>query len=170
MKIRIIGDDQERGEVIELLRSKYKLNSVSQEYDSRDDERYKMVYVEILHKSQEIIGCLQDYQVIEYCNRPRSKIEVSRNFKMSFEAAEEILNRLSESGALIKFLNDKKYVFIDEKLVKEVSSKCGNCEHLGPLDRCIIKNDDIRVQWCQEGCEQFKPSLHAIFEMVYRWE
>ena len=63
-------------------------------------------YMSVLEPNQVIAGNLKDYQVIEFCRDWRSKSQVAKYFNLKFEAAEEILERLTDSGDLVRTLND----------------------------------------------------------------
>lgn len=165
MKIRITGTAEERSEVIELLKSHFDIGEISKEYDSRDDVRFKSVYVDIFSEDRKVTNNLQPFQVIEYCNNFRSKADVKRNFNLSFEAAEEILERLVVSGDLLKWVSDKKYVYLDSRYSRFIKARCGNCDHRGSFGCCNLSDNDdyMKVDHC---CEKFEPSMYAFYDVI----
>lgn len=112
----------------------------------------------VAEANQAIVGgAIQDHQIVEYCRTWRSKAMVARYFGVGFEAAEEILNRLTESGTLARTLDDSgrkreyRYMFIDSKKVE----KCATCAYcFGTVDFCGAEDDwgtsphsDVCTSW-----------------------
>lgn len=157
MKVRVIGFPEELDKAAEVLKANFNVKSVSDRFDSRDDARMKMIYVDIMSKDREIVLSLQDHQLIEYCNKFRSKNEVMHNFGITFEASAEALERLTNDGALLKFLEGKRYVYIDARYQQFVTRECGTCEHRSfSWGECLkgVKPDDV-------GEDAYIPVHHA---------
>lgn len=136
MIVRITGTEEDRKTILAALGSyqnengePLKILSVSKEYDYHEDKRMKSVYVDIPSKFQIVIGNLQDYQVLEYCYNFRSKNQLAKEFHITWDAAGEILDRLANSGDLIKMVSDKRYEYIRADVAKLVVKECGNCDH-----------------------------------------
>ena len=156
MKIRITGTDAERAQVMDLLKS-LPITEVSKLYPA-DDLREMSVYLTVTGQNQG--GPLEDWRVIEFCNSTRSKADVMRFFNISFESAEEILTRLADSGALLRWVYDKKYVYLDARWAKFVKPKCGDCEHRDGWGDCTFTHAYAKVN---EKCSKFEPALSAFW-------
>lgn len=106
MYVRITGDEKEREEILNILREKKEIYSVSHPYKYESNDKWKSIYIEILSPEQIIVSNIRDHQILEYCRQWRSKNDVCKFFKMKFEEAEEILERLYRHGDLDRELND----------------------------------------------------------------
>lgn len=165
MKVRITGTLEDREGIIMALKAAgYDFVVPSRLYDS-EDMRYKTCYLDIPSKDQQIGSNLQDWQVIEYCNNFRSKNDVARNFNIQFEAAEEILDRLAETGALLKWVDDKKYVYLDARWAQFVKPICGNCDHRTGWGDCTLKTDGVYCR-VNDSCDKFAPSRWGFFDAI----
>lgn len=159
MKIRITGTDAERAHAMELLKS-LPITDVSKLYPA-DDMREMSVYLTITGEHQ--TGPLEDWRIIEYCNGMRSKADIMRFFNISFESAEEILNRLTDSGALLRWVYDKKYIYLDARWAKFVKPKCKDCEHRNLWGECYITNEYAKVD---DSCKKFEPAKSAFWGII----
>lgn len=158
MKIRITGTEKERAAILDLLQG-LPIKDVSKLY-AADDLREKTIYVTIEGVNQG--GPLEDWRIIEYCNNLRSKADVMRNFNISFEQAEEILTRLADSGALLRWVYDKKYIYLDARWLKFVKPLCKNCEHRGAMGYCHFTNEYAKVG---DSCDKFTADYGAFWEI-----
>lgn len=170
MKIRAAGMVSDLDRLVATLKASYEVVSVSKQYDD-EDLRYKRIYIDVATEDCTVRSTLQDYQVIDYCNTWRTKSDVMHQFAISFEAAEEVLNRLEFSGALYRTLLDKKYAFIDARYIPMVEKKCGNCDHRGGFGQCCkaVDLEDTDGDYCPVdhlACNKFEPSYYAIFEVA----
>lgn len=158
MKIRITGTDAERAHVMELLKS-LPITEVSKLYPA-DDLREMSVYLTIPGQNQK--GPLEDWRIIEYCNKFRSKADVMRNFSINFEQAEEVLTRLTDSGALLRWVYDKKYIYLDARWLKFVKPLCKHCEHRGAFGICSQTDEYAKVG---DSCDKFTADFSAFYDI-----
>lgn len=130
--IRISGEPELVQQILAAIK-----DNISGIYDERKFPSDRMegeilVYLKVLEPNQSIMGNLQDHQVITYCKNWRSKSEVAKYFRITFGAAEEILERLHGSGDLVRNLDDSgakrhhHYEYLDAKL----ATYCKDCRHL----------------------------------------
>ena len=159
MKIRITGTDAERSHVMKLLMT-LPITEVSKEYNA-EDMREKTVYVTIRGINQG--GPLEDWRIIEYCNNIRSKADVMRNFSITFEQAEEALTRLTDSGALLRWVYDKKYIYLDARWLKFIKPQCKYCEHRGGFGICSQTDEYAKVG---DSCDKFAADYSAFWEII----
>lgn len=138
MKIRIIGTDDELEQASIVICEHFKPYRISDRLQSRDEDDEKIIYFDIKSEKQIINGNLQDFQVIGYCSKVRSKSDVSKYFDISFEAAGEILERLVGSQALYKEVSHMKYVYLDAEKCHKFPKTCKYCAHCGSWGQCLI--------------------------------
>lgn len=172
MKIRVIGFPDELDKAVSVLKAYFDVKAVSDLKDSRDDARMKMIYIDVMSKDREIVLGLQDHQLIEYCNGWRSKNDVMHNFDITFEAATEALERLVDAGALIKFLEDKHYVYTDARYVQFAKKECGTCHHRNSTwGECMagVDLEDVEGEYIpvhHPPCKDWTPSQYSVSEAM----
>lgn len=173
IRIRITADEDEIKVFALLLKKYYKVVNEPVLYDTTIDIRKKTSYFDVAAEDTDVKVSLQEYQIIDYCNKWRSKNDVKHEFGVSFEAAAEILDRLAESGALYKLVTNKKYEYVDARYLQFVVRECGNCEHRGAWGDCYkgVKPEDLgeAVEYIpvhHAACEKFKPSYFGVLEVL----
>lgn len=165
MKLRITGTAEDRAQLIQALRNEgYQFQDPEKEYTA-GDLRERTVYIDIQSEHQKVCSNLQDWQVLEYCNNFATKAGVARNFGVTFEEAEEILDRLAASGALLKWVVDKRYEYLDARYSRFVQRKCGNCDHRTGWGDCALNEHE---GYCKVGdtCSKFEPSRWAFYDII----
>lgn len=125
--IRVSGPEGEIGPIVERIKAAFPTEIVSEKsYDSDREEGIKLVYMNIDDDLQtRSKGKLEDWAVIEYCHNTRRTSEIMRYFDLDYDTAKEILDRLAESGALIRELDRKTYTYLDAKK----AIWCKDCQH-----------------------------------------
>ncbi len=176
MKMRVTGTPEDLKALIGVLDREFNIKS-SELYEDESDLRFNVVYIDVFTKDREIKSTIQDFQVLEYCNRFRSKNEVKNYFDISFEAAAEILDRLAGEGALFKYLDDKKYIYVDARYLPFVSKRCGNCDHRSyAWGECYagVKPDDlprresgsVYIPVNHAPCDKYAYSMGGVSEVI----
>lgn len=173
MKVRATGSQEDIDVLVNLLGGVFKIIEVSKPFDDRDDFRNKRVYIDLMSKDREVASTLQDYQVIEFCSKWRTKADVMHQFRIPFEAAEEILERLINSGALVKYVEDKHYAYTDSRWLQFVEKRCGTCDNRSlAWGECYagVKPDDIAdtnyIPVGHPACSKYLPSQYAIHDVM----
>lgn len=176
MKMRVTGAPEDIKALIGVLDREFN-TKISEIYNDESDLRFNVVYIDVFTKDRTVNSTIQDYQVIEYCNKFRSKNEVRNYFDISFEAAAEILDRLADEGALFKYLDDKKYIYVDARYLPFVKKRCGNCEHRSfAWGECYkgVKPDDlprresgsVYIPVNHAPCDKYDYSASALYEVI----
>ena len=171
MKIRVIGTQQERQELIDALMEGFEVYKVSETYPARDEGPNQGIqYIEILSEEQKTVtGIPSDGQVLGYCSeRPRTKAEVSRFYHIEYEAAGEILERLYGCGELHRGLGPSErsctkqaYHYWTPGLEDGVKKECRNCSHRGSFGVCSVQDEYAAVD-CP-ACDRFTVDVMALF-------
>lgn len=136
--IRISGEPELVQQILAAIKDNIPGVYSERKFPSDRVEGEILIYLKVQEPNQIIRGNLQDHQVIELCKAWRSKSEVATYFGITFGAAEEILERLHESGDLVRNLDDSgakrhhHYEYLDAKL----ATYCKDCALLG---------------WCKAG-------------------
>ena len=176
MKMRITGTEEDIKALIGVLDKEYCIKS-SELYEDKDDLRFNVAYIDVFTKDRAIKSTIQDYQVLEYCNKFRSKNEVKNYFNISFEGAAEILDRLAGEGVLFKYLDDKKYLYVDARYLPFVKKRCGNCEHrsfswgecykgVEPADLKKRESGSVYIPVDHAPCDKYDYSATALHEVI----
>ena len=162
-EIRISGEPDEVNKIAAKIRELGLAVLSEKEYPARTKGEI-LLYFRVQEPNQIICGNLQDHQVISFCKTWRSKNEVSKYFAVTFEQAEEILERLYNSGDLARYLNEEgarkhhHYEYMDASLCH----RCRDCKFSyidsgetfckrGSMYMRYIDPDELR------DCCEFKP-------------
>lgn len=127
--IRISGEPELVQQILAAIKDNIPGVYSERKFPSDRVEGEILIYLKVQEPNQIIRGNLQDFQVIEFCKAWRSKSQVATYFGLSFGAAEEILERLHESGDLVRNLDDSgakrhhHYEYLDAKL----ATYCKDC-------------------------------------------
>ena len=127
--IRISGEPELVQQILAAIRDNIPGVYSERKFPSDRVEGEILIYLKVQEPNQIIRGNLQDFQVIEFCKAWRSKSQVATYFGLTFGAAEEILERLHESGDLVRNLDDSgakrhhHYEYLDAKL----ATYCKDC-------------------------------------------
>ena len=160
--IRIDGPPEVVNQVAGIIKDVVPGITDEKQYNSSYTRGDIIVYIYVQEPNQVIAGNLKDYQVIEYCRDWRSKSQVANYFSIKFEAAEEILERLTNSGDLVRELNDSgakrhhKYEYVDATKVH----LCKCCKHHEVAEEgssiwCKLNRGYVCRGWNQ--CGRFVP-------------
>ena len=160
--IRVSGQPDLVKGLVDLIK-KYVPDIISEkEYNSNTPGEI-LVYLSVQEPNQVIRGGLQDHQIIEYCYSWRTKAQVAKYFSIEFEAASEILERLTDSGDLLRYLDDSgaklhhHYEYINSNLVHY----CKDCKHSHYIEKGheLICTFNDQQWWCSRyhpvQCEHF---------------
>lgn len=151
--IRISGEPELVQQILAAIKDNIPGVYSEKKFPSHRVEGEILIYLKVQEPNQIIRGNLQDFQVIELCKAWRSKSEVATYFGITFGAAEEILERLHNSGDLVRNLDDSgakrthHYEYLDARL----ATYCKDCASLtyrkmGPcckLDGIIMDMDEL---------------------------
>ena len=162
-EIRIRGDL--KNEVLETIKAQYEILETNDYNDA--------VYCIIKDPLQKISeNNLQDWMIIEYCKEWRTTPEIMKYFKLEYDTAREILDRLYASEALGRRLEDKRYAYIDRDIVH----RCKECVHFIKMDemeipatissfnngRCEIDGNGFHNDGELNRCEDYDPKQKVI--------
>lgn len=159
-EIRISGEPEEVNKIAAKVRELELTILSEKEYPARTQGEI-LLYIRVQEPNQIIFGNLQDHQVISFCRTWRSKNEVSKYFAVTFEQAEEILERLYSSGDLARQLNDEgarkhhHYEYMDASLCHY----CRDCKYsyYDEGEPLCKKSWGYRDRDVLRDCSDFKP-------------
>lgn len=137
-EIRIKGDHKDK--VLAVIKELFEVLEV-QDYGNAT---YCTIKDELQKNSE---NNLQDWMIIEYCKEWRTTPQIMKYFKLEYDTAREILDRLYSSEALGRRLDDKKYAYIDRDIVH----RCKDCISFTPVDE-----DECFCAFCDGHCEAYK--------------
>lgn len=154
--IRVSGPENEIGPIIERIKAAFPEIVSEKIYDSDREEGVKLAYFNIEEELQKSAKAnLEDWAIIEYCHQERKTSEILKYFNLEYDNAKEILDRLTESGALFRDVILKSYHYIDSR--KAVY--CKDCARFNPeLNECSGRGYHRTVESCElPGYCNFKP-------------
>lgn len=153
MKIRIEGPKEEVDALLSELSTSHNVILTPTVYPSRDIPSWERRYLEIPSAIQNIVVNISEAQILAYCQAWHSKSDVMHFFKITFGEAEEILERMTHTGELVRKVEgssrrDSRYVYKSYK-VYDQEQCCRNCRHCGKDDKHDYKCDKYppRVVW-----------------------
>lgn len=120
-EIRIKGDHKDK--VLAVIKELFEVLEV-QDYGNAT---YCTIKDELQKNSE---NNLQDWMIIEYCKEWRTTPQIMKYFKLEYDTAREILDRLYSSEALGRRLDEKKYAYINRDIVH----RCKDCISYTPDD------------------------------------
>lgn len=133
MKIRIEGPKEEVDALLSELSTSHEVILTPTVYPSRDIPSWERRYLEIPSAIQRIVVNISEAQILEYCQDWHSKSDVMHFFKITFGEAEEILERMTHTGELVRDVEgtsrrNSKYVYKSSKVYNHEKC-CRNCKH-----------------------------------------
>lgn len=137
-EIRIKGDHKDK--VLAVIKEQFEVLEI-QDYGNAT---YCTIKDELQKKSE---NNLQDWMIIEYCKEWRTTPQIMKYFKLEYDTAREILDRLYSSEALGRRLEEKKYAYIDRDIVH----RCKDC-----ISFILVDEDDCFCAFCNGHCEAYK--------------
>lgn len=156
MKISVMGPIDEVDAFIEEVSKSHEVVNISEPYPSRDIPAWVRKYFEIPSALQKIAVNIQEHQILEFCQTWHSKSDVMHFFSITYDQAEEILERMYHSGDLFRELmgsskRDRRYEY---KAAKTIERNCRNCRHC-EKDWCDYHEKYIKLGMID--CRAFSP-------------
>jgi len=153
--IRVSGPKDELGPIIERIKAAFPEIVSEKTYDSDREEGILLVYFNIEEELQKRAKAnLEDWTIIEYCHERRGTSEIMRYFNLEYDTAKEILDRLAQSGALVRDVYRKSYYYLDSR--KAVY--CKDCARFDPEKKeCVDGSYRNTDSWEFPGYCRFKP-------------
>lgn len=164
-EIRVIGPADEVPEILQIIRDNIPNIIYEREYEPYEHGIIRVSFTVEEKLQMAVKGNLQDWAILEYCEQTRKTGDVMRYFSLTHDVAREMLDRLVNSGDLVRGLSDKTYFYLSRK----EAVFCRDCDHWNEDEGvCLVRgaifytcgwfprNSELackKYSRKQEGCE-----------------